>query len=137
NIRRTLILSQRIITSSVFKIHDLIKSYLSNEPITTNFTKFMLGLMAGNYELYRQGDKHEIYPIFQVDNTIRQSPLLKIRIRTLLDSQRKGSRTIEEKHVNLTSIIDYFDSMGSTEQSIDLALLSLLEEGLIEPYDIS
>ena len=85
NIRRTLSLSQRVITSSVIEIDDLIKSYLSGDPLTTNFAQFMEALMRGNYELYKQGDNHEIYPIFQVDSKIRQSPLLNLRILSLLE----------------------------------------------------
>jgi len=137
NIRRTLLLSQRIITSSAIKIEDLIKSYIGGEPVTTNFVKFMDALIKGDYEAYKQGDNHEIYPIFQVDREIRQSPLLKLRILALLDSIHKGSRSVEEKHLNVQSIIDYFDAIGCPETAIDKALLSLLDAGLIEPYDVS
>lgn len=137
NIRRTLALSQRVITSSVIKIDDLIKSYLGGEAITTNFTKFMDSLMKGSYEIYKPEDNPEIHPVFQVDNRIRQSPLLKLRILVLLNSQRRGSKSIEEKHLDLISIGEYFGALGCREASLDSALLSLLESGLIEPFDIS
>ncbi|MBQ0736184.1 cold shock domain-containing protein [Aquimarina celericrescens] len=137
NIRRTLSLSQRVITSSVIEIDDLIRSYLSGEPLTTDFAKFMEALMRGNYELYKQGDNHEVYPIFQVDSKVRQSPLLNLRILILLDTLRKSSNSIEEKHLNIKSIIDYFDAIGCSETAVDKALLSLLEAGLVEPFDLS
>ena len=41
NIRRTLLLSKRVITSSVFKIDDLIRSFVTREAVTTSFSKFM------------------------------------------------------------------------------------------------
>ncbi len=137
NIRSTLLLSQRVITSSVIKIEDLIKSYISGEFLTTDFTQFMNALMKGDYEAYKQGDNHEVYPIFQVDSEILQSPLLKLRLLMLLDSTYKNSRTIEEKHIEIQSIIDYFESIGCTEIAVDKALSSLLEARLVEPYDVS
>lgn len=137
NIRRTLLLSQRVITSPVIKIEDLIKSYFSGELVTTNFTRFMDALIKGDYEAYRQGDNHEIYPIFQVDSEVVQSPLLNLRILTLLDSVHNGGRSVEDKHIGIQSIVDYFDSIGCPEISVDWALISMLEAGLIEPYDVS
>jgi len=137
NIRRTLLLSQRIITSPVIKIEDLVKSYLLGSFVTTKFSRFMDALIKGDYDVYRQAENHEIYPIFQVDGEVRQSPLLKLRILSLLDSAHKSNRSIDKKHLSVQSVVDYFDSIGSPESAIDRALLALLEAGLIEPYDAS
>ncbi|WP_231499647.1 cold shock domain-containing protein [Methylomonas sp. 11b] len=137
NIRRTLLLSQRVITSPVIKIEDIIKSYVSGDIVTTNFTRFMDALIKGDYEAYKQGDNHEIYPIFQVDSDVRQSPLINLRILSLLESIHNSGRTVEEKHLGIQSIVDYFDAIGCPEVAVDKALISLLEAGLIEPYDVS
>lgn len=137
NIRRTLVLSQRVITSSVLKIEDLIKSYLTGGLLSTNFSKFIDALMKGDYEVYKQGDNHEVYPVFQVDHEVKQSPLLKLRILVLLDSIHNSSRSVDEKHLEMQSIVDYFDSIGCAEAAVDKAIISLLEAGLIEPYDTS
>ena len=137
NIRRTLALSQRIITSPVIKIEDLIKSYLSGQIVTTSFSKFIDALMKGDYELYKLGDNHEIFPVFQIDREIRQSPLLKLRILALLESIHKTGKSIEEKHLGIQSIISYFDSIGCSETSVERNLIPLLEAGLIESYDAS
>jgi len=137
NIRRTLLLSQRVITSSVIKIEDLIKSYLNSDFISTNFTSFMEALMKGDYEAYKQRDNPEIYPVFQVDTDIQQTPLMLVRILVLLDAIHNGSRSIDDKHIEVQSIIDYFDAIGCTESAIDKALIAMLDAGLIEPYDVS
>ena len=79
NIRRTLQLSKRVITSSVFKIDDLISSFIIHETIATKYSKFMNALMKGDYEAYKRGDGHEIFPVFQVDQEIRHSPLVFLR----------------------------------------------------------
>ena len=84
NIRRTLLLSQRVITSPIIRIEDLIKSYVSGNMVVTNFTKFIEALILGDYNVYKQGDAPEICPIFSVSGGFIQSPLLKLRILSLL-----------------------------------------------------
>jgi len=137
NIRRTLLMSQRVITSSVFKVDDLVTSYMTGEFVAPNFSKFMDALIKGDYEVYKEGDTPEIFPVFQTDSEIQQSPLLHIRILSLLDAARKSSSNIEERHLLASSITSYFDAIGATESSIDRALLKLLQNRLIEPYDTS
>ena len=137
NIRRTLQLSKRVMTSAVFKIDDLISSFITHETIATNYSKFMNALMKGDYEAYKRGDGHEIFPVFQVDRKIRQSPLVFLSILALLDALYKEGKTIDERHISVQSVFDYFDAVGCSESSVDKALLSLLEAGLIEPYDAS
>lgn len=137
NIRRTLLLSQRVITSSVFNIEDLLKSYLLERPVAPNYAKFINALIKGDYSAFKPGDKHEIYPVFQVDANIRQSPLLAMRILALLESARHGAKTLDEKHQSVQSIIQYFDATGCPESAVSCSLLSLFEARLVEPYDPS
>ena len=60
-------MSKRVITSSVFKVDDLISSFVNLETVGTDFPKFMNALIKGDHEAYRSGDGHEIFPVFQVD----------------------------------------------------------------------
>lgn len=136
NIRRTLFLSHRVITSPIIKIEDLVKSFsVNNQTIT--FTKFVDSLIRGDYEIHKIGDIPEIHPIFQVDSSISQSPLLQLRILSLLRSVYYSGRTIEEKHLNVESIISYFEAIGCSEIAVDKALQTLLSAKLIELYDVS
>ena len=137
NIRRTLRLSKRVITSSVFKIEDLIKSFITQKTVAANFPKFMNALMKGDYEVYRRGDDNEIFPIFQVDQEIRQSPLMALRVLALLDSFYKAGKSVDERHINIQSVFDYFDAVGCAESAVSRVLLSLLESRLVEPFDAS
>lgn len=66
NIRKTLLLSKRVLTSSVIKIEDLVRSYISGKPITTSYSRFIDALLKGNYSLYKRNDDSEILPIFGV-----------------------------------------------------------------------
>lgn len=137
NIRRTLALSRRVITSAVFRIEDLVKSYVTGTELTTSFAKFMNALMRGDMDVYRRGDGNEIYPLFDVDSEIVQSPLLSLRILTLLRSVKEASRSIDERHLSVRSIMEYFTALGCHESSIERSLSALLESNLLEPYDPS
>lgn len=137
NIRRTLLLSKKVITSSVFKIDDLIRSFIAQKTVAADFPKFMNALIKGDYEAYKRRDVHEIFPIFQVDQKIRQSPLMALRILALLESVDKAGKSVEEKHIDVQSVFDYFDAVGCAEVAVDRGLLSLLESRLVEPFDVS
>jgi cold shock CspA family protein/GTPase SAR1 family protein len=137
NIRRTLLLSQRVITSSEIQVEDLIKSFLVGKIVTTSYNKFVNALLKGDYNLYKKGDRHEVIPIFQSDNKVRQSPLLKLRILSLLGSLGKSSTSIEDRHISIDSILHYFDALGCSETAVYKAIESLFESGLVEPYDAS
>jgi len=137
NIRRTLILSQRVLTSSVIKIEDLIRSFISEKPIVTKYTRFIDALLKGNYQLYKKGDTPEIISIFDIDAKVRQSPLLALRILTLLQATLHNGRTIDEQHMGVNSLISYFDGLGCSELSVESTLINLIDSALIEPYDTS
>lgn len=137
NIRRTLNLSRRIITSSIFDIEDLIRSYTTGNGVSANYSKFMNALLKGDYDVYKKGDIPEIFPIFDVDKEIRQSPLIHLRALLLLKEASGAGTTIDDKHLTVQSIFDFFDTMGCFEAAVDRSLLALISAGLIEPYDAS
>ena len=137
NIRTALTLAQRAITSSVFNIDDLIKSYVTGSPVSAGFAKFMNALLKGDYQLYRRGDKNEIYPIFQSSSEIRHSPLLILRILSLLKNARESNKSLESRHLQIQSIYDYFEALGCTENAVDFTLSEGIKSGLIEPFDMS
>ena len=130
-------LSQRVITSPVIKIEDLIKSFLSGEFVTTNYIKFMDAILKGDYDTYKPNDNHEIYPIFQSDSKIRQSPLLKLRILSLLYAVYTSTRTVEEKHLEVQSIVEYFEAINNAQTAVESALTDLFTAGLVETFDTS
>jgi cold shock CspA family protein len=50
---------------------------------------------------------------------------------------KTSNRDIDDQHLSVQSIFDYFDSIGATEAAVDTSLLWLMEARLIEPYDSS
>ena len=137
NIRTTLNLARRVMTSSVFKIEDVLVARAAGSKRVIPWTRFMSALLKGDHEMYRSGDVPEIVNVFQVDSHIRQSPLFPLRVLKLLEATANAARDIEGKHLSAGSVHDFFEVWGCSEAAIDLALESLVENGLIEKFDPS
>ena len=139
NIRRTLRLAHRVMTSPVFKIEDLISTFVSGVAISNRQAKFMNALLKGDYNFYNKQDTDagEIIPIFSIDRKYRQSPMLQIRILTLLEETYNGARDVNDRHLSLGNISDYFQGIGCTEGAVDNAVERLISSNLVEPFDPS
>lgn len=139
NIRRTLALARRVITSPVFGIDDLIVAFASGTATFNRRIKFLNALLKGDYNFYSKNDidASEIVPIFQVDRKFNQSPLLQIRILAMLEATLNGSSNVDDRHLTIGNLSDYFQSIGSSEAAVDTALLRLIDANLVEPFDPS
>ncbi|MCY3986196.1 MAG: cold shock domain-containing protein, partial [Candidatus Dadabacteria bacterium] len=115
----------------------LLKSFIMGEMPAISPGKFVNAMMKGDYEAYRKDDMPELLPVFQVDTQTRQSPLLNLRILDLLQVTKNTGRSIDDRHMELQSIISYFESMGCPEIAVEKALIGLLEAKLIEAFDAS
>lgn len=139
NIRRTLRLARRIITSPVFKIDDLVMAYASGAPTYLKQSKFLNALLKGDYKFFNKKDTDatEIIPIFQIEKKIRQSPLLKLRILSLLEATHNTASNVDDRHLPYENLSQYFQSLSCSESAIDEATKSLMSSNLIEPFDPS
>ncbi len=137
NMRKTLALSKRVITSAEIEIDEIIRSYIVGEPVTPSYGRFSSALLKGDYNFYRQGDDHQVFPLFQVDSEIRQSPLIHTRVLWLLKAIHLSASDDRARYTAVGSIYRYFDLMGMSEIAIERSLIALLGSGLIEPYDLS
>ena len=124
-------------TSAVFRIEDILAAHVPGGRRTTSWAQFMNALLKGDYEMYRAGDIPEILNVFQTDEQIRQSPLLCVRVLTLLRATANASGDIEGRHLSAGSIHDYFEVFGCTELAMDRALEWLIDHRLIEKFDPS
>ena len=98
----------------MLRIEDLLKTYITGGDVAPSFNKFMNALLKGDWSAYKRGDAHEVFPIFDVDAELRQSPLLALRVLALLRFTTQASRTLDERHLSVQSILDYFDAIGAT-----------------------
>lgn len=137
NMRKALGLSKRIITSSVFKIDDLVRSYLLGTMAVPPPERFMNALLKGDYEFYKPSDEPLVFPIFQADNTIKQSPLIHLRILCFLLDMYNASTEENDRYISVGSLCSFFGIMAISEVAMQRSLDTLLNAGLIEPYDLS
>ena len=137
NIRKTLTLSKRVITSAHIRIEEIIKSYATGRPLVPSKFEFMNALLKGDYNAFRHDDEHYIFPIYQADDEIRQSPLIHLRILLLLRASHHNGANDEQRYLSIKSIFGYCDLMGMSELAVEKGVLSLLQSGLIEPYDLA
>lgn len=137
NIRSIMNLSKRIITSPVMRIEDLITSFVTTEPI--NYTKFIDALLRGDYEAYKTstGEDFGVISTFKVNSERTHSPLLNLRILALLRVIKWNGRDVEEQHLTVQSITNYFESLGIASVDIEFCLKELVSLRLVEPYDPS
>lgn len=137
NIRETLDLSRRIITSSVFEIDEIIRSYVVGKRVVPNYRKFIRALIQGDYAYFKAVENKYIFPIFDISEKIRYSPLLSLRVLVLLRQARTENQNIDEKHWAVSDVVSYFDGMGIGEPATKHVLAKLLASDLVEPFDLS
>ncbi|UTD29162.1 cold shock domain-containing protein [Bradyrhizobium sp. WD16] len=137
NIRRTLALARRVITSSALNIEDLLRSYVAGDQQPLSADRFMLTLILGDYNFYKRGDAHSVFPMFDVSTEIAQSPLLNVRILGLLKATHDARSSDDSRYLSTASIAQYFDGMGFAETAVESALSSLMQASLVEAHDPS
>lgn len=137
NIRKTLGLAQRIITSSYLDISSIVASYVTGELATLTPAKFMGALLKGDYNFYRSDDGHEVLSIFQTDSEIKQSPLNNLRVLLLFSDTHRNASEDKQRYIEVRSVYNFFELMAVPEPAIERSLMYLLNAGLLEPYDAS
>lgn len=137
NMRKTLNLSKRIITSSVIGIEEIIRTYVTGNMLAPSPFKFMNALLKGDYNFFKADDEHHIFSMFQVDSEIRQSPLTHLRILLMLRGAHLNGSEDSERYLTVKSIYSFFDLMSASESAVERSLIALLAAGLVEPYDLS
>lgn len=137
NMRKSLDLAKRVITSSVLNLEDLVRSYITSTMAAPSIQHFSNALIKGDYSFYKEEDEPAIFPVFQVDKNIRQSPLTNLRLLQHLSDASQSAHSSDDRYVRAEAILSFFDAMSITELATQRSLEGLLEAGLIEPYDLS
>lgn len=137
NMRKALGLAKRVITSSVLNLEDLIRSFLTGDTVAPSVLHFTNALIKGDYKYFKVGDEPLLFPLYQVDATIRQSPLISARILKHLYALNKAATEDVDRYIYVSSIFAFFGVMSIPETAIQRALEALLLAGLVEPYDPS
>lgn len=135
DIRRSLQLSKRIMTSPHIGIDELIKIYLSRGALEVGVDKLSTAIVNGQHSHFRQDQSDFILNLFAIDPSLISSPFLRLRILVLLLDKQRSEHDPLDSFLVCGDIEQYFDVMGVPGQVTRAHLQALLEARLIEPYN--
>lgn len=135
DLRRSLELSQRIITAPILKVDELVSAYFSKRRVTIPEMRIVQALLYGEYNKFRQDTHEYVLNLFSPESGTLNSPLLRISILRLFIDRRNASKDLADSYLPYEESEHYFESMGVAPRSIMSAIKELLEYRLLEPYE--
>ena len=135
DIRRNLQIVQRIITSPIINIADLVKAYVIGKESHPSRRSIIKALLVGEYNYFYQQDSNFILNLFEVSPSSITSPILRLSIlRLLIDIYSENSKS-EKIYLSVENILNYFEPATVSRIVVEEHLKALLNYRLIEPYD--
>ena len=135
DIRRGLHIAQRIITSPILSIEDLVKVYVTRKRYSIPEGKVRRALILGNYNGFMQDDSDYVLNLFQVASTSVTTPLAKLSILRVLIDRESQADSPEEAYVTIEDVVNYCEPIGISRSASIKHCQEFLEYRLIEPYD--
>lgn len=135
DIRRILQITQRIITSPIISIEDLVKTYVGGHVPDFSTQRIVRALLFGDYNGFNQQANDFVLNIFSVHAECLSSPLVKLSILRVLMDLEATSKATEETYMTVAELQDYFEPTATPRGAVWRHVGELLTHRLIEPYD--
>lgn len=135
DIRRSLRISQRIVTSPIISIEDIVKTYLLGKMLFIPPYQIKKALICGDYNHFSQSDSEFVVNMFSIRPERPTSPLVKLSILQFLSDMEIQFKESDDAYVNLEDIQNYFEPTGLSRSIVNNYIQELLEFRLVEPYD--
>jgi energy-coupling factor transporter ATP-binding protein EcfA2 len=135
DIRRSLQIAQRLITSPIMDVSELIKAYAIGQKFRPQQVNIKKALLFGDYNHFYQQDSNFILNVFEVDSNAITSPLIKLSILRLLIDIYSNNSDPEKIYFSVEDILNYFEPATVSRAIVKDHLNILLNYRLIEPYD--
>jgi energy-coupling factor transporter ATP-binding protein EcfA2 len=136
-IRRSLKLCHRIITSPSLRVEDLVAAFLVGGQPKIPRERMWLALLDGNYNYFSEGDSDFVLNVFKIRDDDITSPLAKIRVLRLLNDWSIRAGSPADAYMQVGDIERYFEPMGLSARTIAFCLADMMKYGLVERYDPS
>lgn len=141
NIRESLQLFQKTITSPHIPIDRLISAYLTQDNYRLNQSDkahFDKAVILGDFAHFKQERNRSITNLLCLPKNLEHSPILGLRIiQRLYDMRSEIHPQAGKGFEPVQALLDYFESMGVPRAITEQTILELLKRGLIEPHDVS
>ncbi|MFN9670293.1 MAG: hypothetical protein ACK573_16015 [Pseudanabaena sp.] len=135
NIRQGLQIAQRVITSPILDVSELVKAYAIGQRFRPQRLNIKKALLMGDYNHFFQQDSSFILNVFEVNSNAVSSPLLRLSILRLLIDIYSETLESEKIYRSVEDILNYFEPTTVSRTIVKENLKTLLEYRLIEPYD--
>ncbi len=135
DIRRGLQIAQRIITSPILDISELVKAYAIGQRFRPQRLSIKKALLLGDYNHFYQQDSSFVVNLFEVNSNAVTSPLLRLSILRLLIDVYSETLESEKIYRSVEDILNYFEPTTVSRTIVKENLKTLLDYRLIEPYD--
>lgn len=113
DVRRSLELAQRVITSPALKIEELVTAYVAGEVPRVTDNRITRALIVNNHKFYASEDNSFVQNVFSTRLDRLVSPLLKLSVlRLLLDRVGMSRDEQSAQYLELSAIIAYFEPAG-------------------------
>lgn len=138
DIRRSLQLTQKIVTSPHIKIDELVRLYLTDGRLPVKTRSIYTAILCGDANHYIQDASNFVLNQFEVQGDDITSPLLEMGIlRFFMDIESQSGEDIQASHASVEDAIGYFNSMGIPQVTIKSHLQRLATSHLLATYDAS
>lgn len=135
DLRRTLELSQIIITAPIMRVDELVTAYFATKNINITEKRVVQALLYGGYNRFKQDSNAFILNLFTMENESLNSPLLRLSVLRYLIDRKNSAADDFGAYVGLSDIVTYMESAGVAAHTTTKAIRQLKISGLIEPYD--
>ena len=135
DIRRSLQISQRIVTSPVLKIEQLVKTYLLDNPLSIKRHQIKKALIHGDYSHFSQDHSDFVLNLFSVRADQITSPLVKLSILRMFSDRENQYQGRDEAYLTVDDLQNYFEPTGLSNGVVRTHLQELLDYRLVVPYD--
>jgi hypothetical protein len=136
DLRRSLELMQRMITSPSLRIEQLVNAYVTGHDPQLNDGRITRALVVGNHRYFDDSSNGFVQNIFAVMHDRLVSPLLRLSIlRGLLD--RLGSARDDQslEYMDLSALLSYFEPCGVRAVDLVETISGMIKSRLVDPYD--
>lgn len=134
DVRRSLQLSQLIMTSPHLEVEELVKLYLTDGSIQLKQRQINYALICGDLNHFDPTSSDYIIGIFTISGDKITSPLIRLSILRLMLDIEQQTQDVNDVHITLEKIYEYFDAMGLSRNAIKLHVRALADARLIDPF---
>ena len=135
DLRRSLQLSQRIITAPILKVDEIVMAYFSTRQVFLPNNRIMQALLFGDYNHFNAASHECITNVFAAEEEDVSTPILCLRrLRHLADREAKAG-SAKGAYATVDEVVNYFDPMGISAYALRLTVDRMFKFRLIEAYD--